>query len=92
MINIEKVVDNLDNLLYWARRHRDAFDLAEYASDDIENTINKNYWEGQVDLLEDIVDILKGNNKEYIVEPYEDYYSKVEQYYADTTREEQDNE
>jgi hypothetical protein len=51
--------------------------LDDWIQDDFEDYKVHGSWDFTVEEIED---------------PYTEYYSKVEQYYADTTREEQDNE
>lgn len=43
--------------LAWAERNERAFDLAEYASNDPENTANRHYWQGQIDALKQVLEL-----------------------------------
>lgn len=47
--------DKLIEALKWAERNVDAFDLQQYASDDPEYVVGKSYFEGQVDILKQIL-------------------------------------
>lgn len=45
----------LEEALQWAKRNEYKYDLAEYASNDPENTIQRNYWQGQIDILTELI-------------------------------------
>ena len=52
----ELLAKKLKEALAWAERNEHAFDLAEYASNDPENTANRHYWQGQIDILKQLLE------------------------------------
>jgi len=49
-------LETLKEALAYAERNEHAFDLAEYASNDPENTANRHYWQGQIDILKQLLE------------------------------------
>jgi len=55
--------EKLIEALQWAEKNVEAFDLRQYASNDIEYVIGKSYFEGQVDILKDILALESWENR-----------------------------
>lgn len=54
--------NKLEEALQWAKRNEYKYDLAEFASNDPENTYNRHYWQGQIDILTELIKQIKENN------------------------------
>jgi len=55
-------LNKLEEALQWAKRNEYKYDLAEFASNDPENTLNRHYWQGQIDILTELIKQIKENN------------------------------
>lgn len=49
---LARAIAKLQDDLIFAKRNEYHFDLAEYASNDRENTYARHYWQGQIDAIE----------------------------------------